>query len=264
MIGRLSSKHGGQPTNTEAAWPMKTRKALLTAALVCSALPAHAAHQKRDLPRTKGHYILVLPKDHDPKKTYDVVIALHGAGDTAENFARFWAPKLRGRETVLAVPEAATKLGRGFTWGGKDVPRILETLDDVVKHYGVDRKQVLLAGFSAGCAVGFYAISKRPTVFTCFGGTGFPIHPKLIDPKGLEKAAKTTAVYFSIGKKDPNHHAYMPTVNRLKKLKFNLAHEDPASGHRLTSEQCKHMLAHFDASKAKRKGGGAGKEAGGK
>jgi predicted esterase len=207
---------------------------------------ASAAGQKRDLPDGKGFYILVLPKDHDPKKTYDLVIALHGMGDTAQNYANCWTQYMGKRETILAVPEGSVKAGPGFSWNDEDISRVKETLEDAVKNFGADRKRVMLHGFSAGCAIGFLVVSKMPDAFACYGGCAQCVEP-FVNKKELEKAAASTAVYYAVGKKDPNHPGYQQTVDVLTKMKFNLVNEDPDIGHTITEAECKKMLELFDS-----------------
>jgi predicted esterase len=220
---------------------------ICTALLLATFAPfVSAAHQKRDLPESKGFYILVLPKDHDPKKTYDLVIALHGAGDNAENYANCWVQHLGKHEAILAVPEASAKAGPGYTWNTEDVARIKETLEDVVKNFGADRKRVMLHGFSAGCAIGFYVLSKMPDAFACYGGCAMLVE-QFVNKKDLEKAVPNTAIYFAVGKQDPNHKWYQESVDLLTKMKFNMVTEDPDIGHTLTPDECKKMLDLFDS-----------------
>lgn len=227
--------------------PIITCRAILYGALVV-AMPSvlAAAPQKHDLPDGKGYYYVVLPKDHDPKKSYDLVIALHGAGDTAENFAKCWESWMGPRDTILAMPEAGAKAGPGFTWQDTDDPKVPATLDDCVKNFGADRKRVMLMGHSAGCAIGFLFLSKHPDMFTCYSGTAMVVEP-FVKQKDLEKAVASTAIYYAVGKQDPNHKFYKDTVELLTKLKFNLVTEDPDIGHTVTPEEVKKMLEVFDS-----------------
>lgn len=229
-------------------YPMRNTWCVASALILAAALGVLAGEtQKRDLPQSKGSYVLTLPKGHDPKKVYDLVVALHGAGDTAENFSHFWQGQVAGRETILAVPEASSKMGPGFTWSSEDLDRVVETVEDAVKNFGADRKRILLSGHSAGCAIGFYIVSKKPDFFACFGGVAHGVQQGLVNEKELEKAADTTAIYYAVGTKDQNHAIYQKTVDLLTKMKFNLRHEDPDIPHTITPEEAKHMLEHFDA-----------------
>lgn len=215
-------------------------------AWMSSTFAAHDAPQKKELADGKGSYILVLPKGHDPKKTYELIVSLHGAGDTAENYARCWTSWLGNREAILAVPEGSAKMGPGYSWSGEDEVRVAATVEECIKTYGADRKRVLLTGHSAGCAIGFLVLSKHPDMFACYGGTAQVVE-NFVNKKDLEKAVPNTAIYFAIGKQDPNHAFYKETVDLLTKMKFNLVTEDPDIPHTVTPEECKKMLDLFDS-----------------
>lgn len=225
------------------------------AVLLVLALPraeAASGPQKRELAQSKGHYFLVLPPKHDAKKSYDLIVALHGMGDTAENFARAIASMSPGRETIVAAPEGSVELQvapnrKGYSWSSGDLARIEETVTDATKNFGADPKRVLLLGFSAGCAIGFFAITQKPELFTTYAGLSMAIQPDLkITDEQLAATAKQTTVYYMVGKKDPNHRVYQPTVDRLTKCGFKLKTEDPDIGHRCTPEVVKNALAFFE------------------
>ena len=206
-----------------------------------------AERQRRDLPKCKDQYVLILPKGHAAGKTYDLVVALHGAGDNAENFANFWQPQVAGRETVLAVPQGGSKQGAGANWNTGDLDKVVEVVEDCAKNFGVDPKRVLLTGHSAGCCIGFHIISKRPELFACFGGTANAVQKQVVDLKEFEKAADKVAIYYAVGKQDPNYPAYARNVELFKRLKFNFVAEDPDVGHTVTPDECKKMLELFDS-----------------
>lgn len=221
---------------------------------------ANDAVQKRNLPKSKGKYVLILPEGYSKDKTYDLVVALHGMGDTAENFAAFWVSSLKGRDSILAVPQGgrAVRFGgcrvsgraarTGYSWSTGDLARIAETVQDATKNFSIDPSRVLLTGFSAGCAMGFHVIAKKPGLFSCFGAVGMSIQRGMASDEELKRAAQSTSVYYAVGKRDPNHRVFKQTVARLKKVGFKVKAEDPNIGHTMTPAICKSMLAFFDAS----------------
>lgn len=202
--------------------------------------------QKRDLLKSKGHYVLVLPDGFDAKKTYEVMLALHGSGDTADNFARCWTSWMGKRDMILAVPEGIDNR----MWQDGDLERITETLEDVLKNFPGDAKRVLLTGHSAGCFMGFQLIALKPDLFSGFGGTaaGLILERRGLKEKDYEAAAAKVSVYYGVGKKDPNHQLYASTIEVLNKCKFNFTAEDPDGvGHTITNEMVKNMLAFWDS-----------------
>ncbi len=215
---------------------------------------------KRDLPASKSHYVLCLPKGHDPRKSYEMIVAVHGAGQPAESYAQVWQPWAALRNAVLAVPESTDR--QGYNWNPGDTVNIIaEAYEDLVKNYGGDKNRALLQGFSVGCAMGFVIISKRPGLFCCYGGMGFVVQSGLVDENELAQAADRVAVYYAVGKKDFNYPKYPASVDLLKKLKFNLVTEEPPIGHTIIRDECKAMFAHFDSVLKARQKADAGNKA---
>ena len=220
------------------------RGMVLAAALLQFAQPAWS--EERPLPKSKGRYVVILPKDYDAKKRYELMVPLHGMGDTPENFAAFWQQALGERPTLLAVPAP----GNG-NWGSADVERIAETVEDAVKTYSIDPRRVYLSGFSAGCAMGFYVLCKKPGLFTGYGGLGMALQRGLGSEQELGANAAACAIYYAVGKRDPNHRVFQPTVDMLNRLRFNVKAEDPDVGHTITPGMCKNMLEFFHAAAEK-------------
>ena len=220
---------------------------VLAALLWLSSSGARAVEQtqKRELPKSKGFYVLVLPANYDAKKSYEVMLALHGSGDRADNFARCWTSWLKGKEMLLAVPEGIDNR----TWQAGDIERVTETLEDVLKNFSADAKRVLLTGHSAGCFFGFDLLALKPTLFAGFGGTAAGL---ILERGGFKKdyeaAGKQVPVYYAVGKADPNHSLFKSTVESLEKFKFHYQAEEPAGvGHTITDEMVKQMLAFWDS-----------------
>jgi predicted esterase len=209
-----------------------------------------AGGESRELAKAKSHYILVKPKGFDAAKTYDLVIALHGMGDTAENYTRIFWQFMNGRECLLAVPEGSEKVGPGYAWNTDDLNKVVEMMEDVSKVAKFDAKRVLLAGHSAGSLVGWYMVVKRPDLFAFYGQTAQGVAPAvnwLFKEAELAKIADKIPVYFGLGTKDPNQPNFEPSKKLLEKLKFNFKCEAPEIGHTITPDEVKNMFAHFDA-----------------
>ena len=117
------------------------------------------------LPESKLKYALSLPADYSEGRQYPLVVALHGMGDGAANFMRFWKQVFAGRSIILACPQGSRKMTRGFAWDGKDVAGINECTREIAKVHRVDQERILLTGFSMGCSMGYAAIGahRRPT-----------------------------------------------------------------------------------------------------
>lgn len=220
--------------------------ALLVFAVGLRGAPAGDGLQKRDLPKSKAFYTLVLPEGFDAKKTYEIMLALHGAGDSSENFARCWQSWMGKRDMILAVPEGTDRR----LWQEADIERISETINDVVKNFSGDAKRVLLTGHSAGCFFGFKLIVLKPDMFQAFGGTaaGLIIEHGGPKEKDYEAIAPKVSIYLGIGKRDGNHELFGPTIQILEKYKFNYQAEDPDDlGHSISGAEVKNMLTFWDS-----------------
>lgn len=224
------------------------RRCLLLLTFLSLAADASAVMTERKVTgKGKVPYILVLPDNYDSKKEHDLIIPLHGSGDSAANLAQVWSPVVTKRgNTIVAVPQGTVGQGGAFTWNSTDVPRIIEVVEHVLKNYSVNPKRVLLTGFSAGCGMGFMVIAHKPEMFALFGGIAGAI-PAQFPIQNLKNAAGKVPIYYAVGTQDGNNAGvFTPTVNALRKMGFEVKAEQPNIGHIFRAEEVKNMLAWFD------------------
>jgi len=124
---------------------------------------------------------LHLPENYDPTRSYPLVIALHGRGDWAENFAAIWR-NIERKEFILLVPEAPYELkdaglyGPAYswfylirdkkTWGFADpltADNIISAAEQISAKYKTGR--VYLLGFSQGVSAAFMTAYQKPDMF---------------------------------------------------------------------------------------------------
>ncbi len=109
--------------------------------------------------RTLGNapaYVLYVPSTYDMNVPSAMIEALHGAGDTAANYAQLWQTVADARNVIILTPEASSPLGQGYTWNTSDDSFILGELADVANCYSVDPKRRILHGFSAGGIMAYW------------------------------------------------------------------------------------------------------------
>jgi predicted esterase len=98
-------------------------------------------------------YWMRLPNGYDlaAPAPAPMVVALHGCGDTAENFAQWAAAPsaLRKEQSYIAV---SMDLGRnGQCWNEiADADRVMRAISDVRAHVYGDARSIHIAGFSSG------------------------------------------------------------------------------------------------------------------
>ena len=125
---------------------------------------------------------VILPEGYDAAEARTLVVALHGVGGTAAEFAKL-RKKFAEPEFIFAVPEApyplALKRGIGYSWRA-DVPPelesvmresyaassryIIELVEGLRGRYNVG--DVYLLGFSQGAWLAYGAAIRNPAVFT--------------------------------------------------------------------------------------------------
>jgi predicted esterase len=118
---------------------------VLLAALLAQDLSKTGSPQPVDLEKPQTKYWLQLPGDYTPDRSWPVMVILHGAGDTAENFVKCWSAGGNSAKFILAAVKS-----RGQAWDDSDGDLILGVLDDVKKKLKVDPDRQLLLGYSSG------------------------------------------------------------------------------------------------------------------
>jgi len=96
-------------------------------------------------------YVAYVPASYDPNALTPLVVALHGAGDTAMNYLDVvWKADADADGFIVIAPEGTAPLGNGYTWDSTDESLILAAATDVYACYAIDPKKEIIHGFSAG------------------------------------------------------------------------------------------------------------------
>ncbi len=96
--------------------------------------------------------LVMVPDGLDPQQPAPLIIAMHGYGDTVENFARVWKKAAEDRGAILVLPRAVRSAGTGFQWGEVNEADWLLTraLDAATAQHNIDPRKIVLTGFSQG------------------------------------------------------------------------------------------------------------------
>ena len=150
-------------------------RAILALTLLClaplDALADGCGVPEAECPTANGFYRLVLPEN--ASGPVPALVFLHGGSSTAASVTSNTAmlAELSARGYALIAPEGQTRSSRpGKNWSVRDnriLPRddtafIAEVLDDAARH-GIDRRRVLLAGFSRGASMVWDIACHAPT-----------------------------------------------------------------------------------------------------
>jgi pimeloyl-ACP methyl ester carboxylesterase len=176
-----------------------------------------------------------------------LLIGLHSAADTADAFAKNWTDLVKSRpDVVVAVPSAG-----GLAAGVITPAAIKALIDDTVARDHVNPKHVFLVGHDLGAVAAARILGQNPDLFAGYACIAADLDPKAFTP-AWQKSADKLAVYYAVGTKDEMFKdVYAPNVLQFKRFRFSrLLTESPATGHALTSEEIKSMMAFFDTALA--------------
>jgi len=99
-----------------------------------------------------------LPPTYNPNQAYPLVVGAHGCGDSAKNFAT-WAiapAAQRATQGHIAVSVGAGRDGQCWN-AAQDEAKLLAVVDDVRTCFYAHQKKIVLAGYSSGGLLAYYA-----------------------------------------------------------------------------------------------------------
>lgn len=100
----------------------------------------------------KSSFIIRVPEDYSPDKSYPLLIALHWGNSSPEDFEHYWI-KAVNNGYILVLPQSSQLSGfRSYTWTDLDkgLSDLKETYNKVIQKYNINREEILLAGASIG------------------------------------------------------------------------------------------------------------------
>ena len=184
-------------------------------------------------------YVYV-PPTYTPLQPSPLLVLMHGAGQSAQEFARAPLGELFDRDAIVVViPDS-----RGPTWDmiyddyGVDVQFIDRALQHVFKKARIDPKRVAVGGFSDGAT---YALSLGITNANLFK-TVLAFSPGFVKP-----AVKTgkPRIFIGHGTKDeilPIDITSREIVAALKEKNYPVKFEEFDGNHTMTREEVKHAI----------------------
>ena len=145
--------------------------AALVALLALSAAPARAA-EVRDLifPLPDGGrmlYGLSVPDGYTASRPRPLVLALHSGGQRMQYYGSAYTravvlPAMSNLDALIVAPDC--------TWSGWTDPAaeraVMALLDHVMREYAVDRRKVLVTGFSMGGRGTWFMAARHRDLFT--------------------------------------------------------------------------------------------------
>ena len=111
-----------------------------------------------------GAYSLYVPEQYDPRHHWPLIIALHGAGGSNDEYLLTWLRPAKSKGYIVLAPKSL-----GLTWAvekpGPDVVSVTSTLMALREHYAIDPDRILVTGLSDGGTFSYALSASRPNLF---------------------------------------------------------------------------------------------------
>lgn len=255
-----------------------TAAGLLIAALGLLTAPTSAAKEAPLKPgkvhklTTKKHdraWSLLVPSKYSAKKSWPLVISSHGRGGSGAGEMRGWQGLANKHGFIVACPDMCTATHNRPTKSNlspskEDDEVLMEIFETVCAQFRVNRRAVMVTGFSGGGNPSYHSGLRHPDVFTHIctrGGNWAPQH--LPHAEQVIAAGKEhLQIYVFWGEKDHvliigEPHGTGQAYQALKALKAagykNIKEEQiPAMGHKSRPDLAATWFGEFIAKNAKR------------
>lgn len=152
-----------------------------------------------DVPWTQNGripYVLQLPQEYQPTRTYPVLIALHAAGQKPLDALAGWSTEANRHGYILAAP-AWGGAGGGYNYSAEEHNGVTELVKDLRRRYAVDSDRVFLAGFSEGATAAFDIALSHPDLFA--GVVPINGRPKVASLTWYQRNAQYLPFYLVCG-----------------------------------------------------------------
>lgn len=151
-------------------------------------------HKSIEVAGYEMSYAMHVPKNYDAKKSYPLIICLHGAGFVGDSYIDRWQSRLE-KDAILVCPT----ISGGAWWSTQGERLVLDVLDAVISEYHVDLEKVFLTGMSNGgigvYLVGMFHADRFAAISPMAGGIPSEIFPFL-------KNFASTGIYIIHGTHD--------------------------------------------------------------
>lgn len=180
-----------------------------------------------------------------------LLIGLHGRHGHNDSNLEQWDVARRRGWLVLSPQSRQGLFPGGYCWDDSEhgLADILFHLEEIAKTYNIDRKRIVIAGFSQGSGMGIYAALSGKIEARGFIGVGtFIYEPDVLLP--LMREPKSLRGYFITGEKDHtlDKARGVQKILRENNIQFteevhpNLGHEFPPDFESLFDQAIKFIL----------------------
>jgi predicted peptidase len=135
-------------------------------------------------------YGLFKPAGYDPKKSYPLIVYLHGSRDTVSRDLTWYQPVVQKEHPAFVLTPKCENADQGWgnTWQDghtMSTAKTLKLIDSLVRQYSIDRGRLYLYGISMGGFGVFSIVAKEKgkfaAAYSVCGGSDTKAAAKLID-----------------------------------------------------------------------------------
>jgi pimeloyl-ACP methyl ester carboxylesterase len=115
--------------------------------------------------RQKTTYLLQLPPEYRPTRSYPLLVVLHESGEKPRDVLRRWADAAAENGYVLAAPEWEKGAVGQYAWTEEEHATVLAALRDLRRRVQIDSDRVFLFGQGEGGTMAFDVGLSHPDLF---------------------------------------------------------------------------------------------------
>lgn len=142
---------------------------LLSLLALLGQAPAAGVHERSfQLPGGRTMlYGLSIPRGYDSARPSPLILALHSGGPPMRYYGKQYMellvkPALDGMRPIILAPDCPTR-----SWTDPESESaVMALVEDAMSRYAIDRRYVLVTGFSMGGRGTWHLASRHPKVFT--------------------------------------------------------------------------------------------------
>jgi pimeloyl-ACP methyl ester carboxylesterase len=110
------------------------------------------------------NFVLQLPPEYRPTRSYPLLIVLHAAGERPAEALTAWSFQAARHGYILAAPQWSSG-GGGYNYSTEEHNAVVELVKDLRRRYAVDSDRVLLTGYGDGGTMAFDVALSHPDLF---------------------------------------------------------------------------------------------------
>ncbi|MBX7103331.1 MAG: PDZ domain-containing protein [Gemmataceae bacterium] len=163
-----------------------------------AAKPPETGLLQRTSPARDREYWMYVPPTYDPNVAHGVVIWLHGStavGREGKDVMEIWGPVCASNNLIMIGPKSTSATG----WLASEAEFVIETLQEVLPQYTVDRQRIVAHGMGTGGQMAYYLAFNSRDLIRGVATSGAPLAST---PKD-NVAGQRLSFFVVAGGKDP-------------------------------------------------------------